>query len=63
MSKNGDGLFPIPILEGDTITYTYTISPSSGQNELTGVDEFGARVYKIIIIIDDGENENTTPTD
>jgi hypothetical protein len=63
LSKNSDGLFPIPILKGDTITYTYTVSPSEGQNNLTGVEPFGGRVYKIVIIIDDGEHTNTIPLD
>jgi len=63
LTKNADGLFPVPILEGDTITYTYTVLPAPGQNELTGANEFGGRVYKIVIIIDDGLTENTTPTD
>lgn len=56
-------LFRLPILAGDTISFTFTINPCPGQNELTGVPPFEGRTYKIRIVIDDGSHINTIPTD
>lgn len=56
-------LFRLPILAGDTISFTFTLNPSPGQNELTGVPPFEGRSYKIKIVIDDGSHVNTIPTD
>jgi hypothetical protein len=63
LTKNSDGLYPIPIITGDTISFTYTIHPSPNQNVLTGVNALTERTYKIMIIIDNGSGMNTTPTD
>jgi len=54
---------PIPILAGDTIQFRFTVFPADGQNELTGVDQFGGRSYAIKIIIDNGEHQNTVSVD
>ena len=56
-------LFRLPILAGDTISFTFTLNPSPGQNELTGVPPFEGRTYKIKIVIDNGSHVNTIPTD
>jgi hypothetical protein len=56
-------LFRLPILAGDTISFTFTINPCPGQNELTGVPTFEGRTYKIRIVIDNGSHINTIPTD
>lgn len=56
-------LFRLPILAGDTISFTVTINPCPGQNELTGVPPFNGRTYKIRIVIDNGSRINTIPTD
>jgi hypothetical protein len=63
LTKNTDGLYPIPILAGDSISFTYTISPSTGQHLLTKVNPISERTYKILIIIDEGTGVNTTPVD
>jgi hypothetical protein len=57
------GLFPVPLLAGDTISFVTKINPVTGQNNLTGVPAFGGRSYQIKLIIDDGSHSNTTPTD
>jgi hypothetical protein len=58
---DASGVFPLPILEGDSINYSLKINPIANQNMLTGVPEFGGRVYHIKVIIDDGTNEITNP--
>jgi len=60
---DANGLFPVPILAGDTINFTTTIIPADGQHNLTGVAPFGPRQYQIKLVIDDGTNVNTTPID
>jgi len=60
---DANGLFPLPLLIGDTLNFTFTINPASGQNNLTGVPTFGGRKYQIKLIIDDGTNTNTTQID
>lgn len=60
---DANGLFPIPFLVGDTISFMTKINPVNGQNNLTGVAPFGGRSYQIKLIIDDGSNKNTIPID
>jgi len=60
---DANGLFPVPLLVGDTINFRTKINPADGQNNLTGVTSFGGRTYQIKLIIDDGTNLNTTPID
>lgn len=60
---DGNGLFPAPILAGDTFLFATRIDPAPRQNELTGVPPFGGRTYQIKLIVDDGSHINTTPTD
>jgi uncharacterized protein YjbI with pentapeptide repeats len=61
--KNAQGLYPIPILTGDTISFTYTIYPAPNQHLLTSVQPIPPRTYRISIIIDDGTGRNTVSTD
>jgi hypothetical protein len=63
INVDAQGLFPLPILAGDTINFLTKIHPVSGQNNLTGVSAFGGRTYQIKLVIDDGSHTNTTPVD
>ena len=60
---DASGVFPLPILEGDTISFTFSISPASNQHQLTGVSEINPREYQIKIVVDDGSGINTLPID
>jgi hypothetical protein len=61
LAIDASGVFPLPILEGDSINYRLQINPIANQNTLTGVPEFGGRVYHIKVVIDDGTKTNTNP--
>ena len=61
ITTDASGVFPLPILEGDSINYSLKINPIANQNTLTGVPEFGGRVYHIKVVIDDGTNTITNP--
>ena len=57
---------PIPFGPDDFVSFKFTINPAPGQYNLTGVPEFGARVYKINLIVKDSQNVvdwNTDPID
>ena len=57
---------PIPFGQNDFVSFKFTINPAPGQYNLTGVPEFGARVYKINLIVKDSQNVvdwNTDPID
>ena len=57
---------PIPFEDNDIVSFKFTINPAPGQHNLTGVSEFGARVYKINILVRDAQNVadyNTDPID
>ena len=56
-------LSSLPILNGDNISFNYTVNPAPNQNQLTGVPPISGRVYKIKIIVDDGSHINTVPID
>lgn len=60
---DSNGLFPVPLLDGDTINFMTRINPAEGQNNLTGVSVFGGRTYQIKLVIDDGSHQNTLPID
>ena len=56
----------IPFETDDSISYKFTISPATGQHNLTSTTAFGARVYRIKLILKDvvaGATANTTPVD
>jgi hypothetical protein len=38
---------PIPFIDGDSISFKFTINPAVDQEKVTGVAPFGARVYRI----------------
>jgi hypothetical protein len=61
LAIDASGVFPLPILEGDSINYRLQINPIANQNTLTGVPEFGGRVYHIKVVIDDETKTNTNP--
>lgn len=63
LTVDAQGLFPVPILAGDTINFLTQINPVAGQNNLTGVSAFGGRTYQIKLVIDDGSHTNITPVD
>lgn len=44
---------PLPFLENDTISFKLIINPAEGQNDLTGVEPFGARSYEIRLVLKD----------
>ena len=57
---------PIPFGQNEFVSFKFTINPAPGQYNLTGVPEFGARVYKINLIVKDSQNVvdwNTDPID
>ncbi len=60
---DSSGVFPIPILQGDSINFTFTINPAENQHELTDVSEISPRKYQIKLIVDDGTGTNTIPFD
>tara|TARA_B100000035_G_scaffold23938_1_gene18831 strand:+ start:123 stop:19874 length:19752 start_codon:yes stop_codon:yes gene_type:complete len=62
MVANPNGLYPIPIIDGDTISFTCTITPSPEQRVLSTNESIGSKIYKIIIIVGDQLN-NTDPVD
>lgn len=43
----------LPFLENDTISFKLIINPAEGQNDLTGVEPFGARSYEIRLVLKD----------
>ena len=56
----------IPFETDDSISYRFTVSPATGQHNLTSTTAFGARVYRIKLILKDsvsGATANTTPVD
>ena len=60
---DNNNLFSIPIINGDTISFQYTINPDPNQHTITNVPPFGGRVYTIKIVVDDGSHSNITTTD
>jgi hypothetical protein len=62
--QDGNGQAAIPILDGDTISYKFTVAPAPGQHNLTGVDAFGPRVYQVkLLVVADATGLNTLPVD
>ena len=43
----------LPFHENDTISFKLIINPAEGQNDLTGVEAFGARSYEIRLVLKD----------
>jgi len=41
----------LPFLENDTISFKLIINPAADQNQLTGVEPFGARSYEIRLVL------------
>tara|TARA_B100001175_G_C19501918_1_gene638585 strand:- start:926 stop:1825 length:900 start_codon:yes stop_codon:yes gene_type:complete len=57
---------PLPFEQDDFISFKFTINPATGQHLLTQTTEFGARVYRIRLVIKNNANArtwNTTPID
>lgn len=60
---DSSGVFPLPILEGDTINFLFSITPATNQHLLTDVSEISTRRYQIKLMVDDGSGINTLPLD
>jgi hypothetical protein len=60
---DSSGVFPLPILEGDTINFLFSITPAANQHLLTDVSEISTRRYQIKLVVDDGSGINTLPID
>lgn len=60
---DSSGIFPLPILQGDSLNFTFTINPAENQHILTNVSEISPRKYQIKLIVDDGSGINTIPLD
>ena len=60
---DSSGVFPLPILEGDTINFVFSITPATNQHLLTDVSEISTRRYQIKLMVDDGSGINTLPLD
>jgi hypothetical protein len=48
---DSNGVFPLPILQGDTISFETSLNPAEDQHSLTSTNEFGGRSYKIKLVI------------
>tara|TARA_B100001175_G_scaffold79656_1_gene66657 strand:+ start:3204 stop:5699 length:2496 start_codon:yes stop_codon:yes gene_type:complete len=48
---DSSGVFPLPILQGDTISFETSLNPTETQHLLTSTNDFGGRTYKIKLII------------
>jgi len=48
---DSNGVFPLPILQGDTISFETSLNPAENQHSLTFTNEFGGRSYKIKLVI------------
>lgn len=53
---NQDTVQPFPFVIGDAFEFLLTLKPAAGQHNLTGVQEFGGRSYKITLKIADPED-------
>lgn len=61
ISPNTLGVRSLPILNGDSISYRFTVFPKAGQNNITGVPAFGGRSYRIkLLVVTNATGENTT---
>lgn len=57
---DANGQTSLPILSGDSISYRFTVSPVTNQHNLTGVSAFGARSYRIkLLVVADATGLNT----
>ena len=48
---DSSGVFPLPILQGDTISFETSLNPTETQHLLTSTNDFGGRTYKIKLVI------------
>jgi len=61
ISLNTLGVRSLPILDGDSISYRFTVFPKAGQNTITGVPAFGGRSYAIkLLVVTTATGQNTT---
>ena len=61
ISLNTLGVRSLPILDGDSISYRFTVFPKAGQNTITGVPAFGGRSYAIkLLVVTNATGQNTT---
>lgn len=61
ISPNTLGVRSLPILDGDSISYRFTVFPKAGQNTITGVPAFGGRSYAIkLLVVTTATGQNTT---
>jgi hypothetical protein len=60
ISLGADQAQPLPFQVDDAISFVLTVAPAEGQEELTGVDAFGARSYEIRFVIKDAADVSNT---
>lgn len=60
LSVGADQPQPLPFQVDDSISFVMTIAPAEGQEELTGVEAFGARSYEIRFVIKDAADVTNT---
>ena len=60
---DSSGVFPVPISQGDSINFTFTINPAESKHELTDASEVLPRKRQVKLIVDDSSGANTTPFD
>ncbi len=51
IATGADDFQSLPFIVGDTISFKLTIAPAAGQEELTGVEAFAPRSYRIVFSI------------
>ncbi len=60
ISLGADQPQPLPFQVDDAISFVMTVAPAEGQEELTGVEAFGARSYEIRFVIKDAADVANT---
>jgi len=60
LTDDSDDIQPVPLIAGDSISFTLTINAAEGQENLTGVAPIAPRVYKIQFVVVSGSTNNTT---
>jgi hypothetical protein len=60
ISLGADQAQALPFQVDDAISFVLTVAPAEGQEELTGVDAFGARTYEIRFVIKDSADVANT---
>lgn len=59
LTDDSDAIQPVPLVAGDSISFTLTVNAAPGQENLTGVAPIESRVYRIQFSIVSGSTSNT----